>query len=96
MVHNLFRLHDFNVRYGETPGDSLVQIAYVATLDASTNVIQTKFAPGTKVVVVPFLTQTVDSNGQLTLAANPEPAAAGSGGYLIIAQGYALQGGIQD
>jgi uncharacterized protein GlcG (DUF336 family) len=96
MFANTLRIHDFNVRYGESPGDSLVQVAYVASLDAATNVIKTALAPGTRVVVVPYTTAVVDASGNLTLAANPEPAAGQAGGYLLFAPAYALQGGVLD
>jgi hypothetical protein len=93
MLPNHFRIHDFNVRMGESPGDKLVQIAHVASLDATTNVIATGLMPGTPVIIVPYSVDTVDSDGTLTLAANPEPSAGNAGGYLIFAPAYALQGG---
>ena len=96
MLANTLRIHDFNVRYGESPGDSLVQVAFVASLDATTNIIKTKLAPGTRAVIVPYTTAIVDASGNLTLAANPEPAAGQAGGYLIFAPAYALQGGVID
>lgn len=90
MLDNLHRLVDYNVRYGETPGDGLVQIVYVASLDESSNVISTHFAPGTKVAVVPYVMAEVAADGTLDLAVNPEPEADDEGGYLLIGKGYQI------
>jgi len=96
IFHNALRLEDINVKSGANPADRLMLVRPVATLDATTNVIDTPFAPGTQVIVVPYAVATVDANGQVTLAANPEPAAAGAGGYLLLGRAHETQGGILD
>lgn len=94
IYHNAVRLEDINVKSGPNPADRIACIRNVAVLDATTNVLDTPFAPGTQVIVVPFAVATVDANGQVTLAANPEPAAAGAGGYLILGRAHETQGGV--
>ena len=96
MLPNTLRIHDFNVRYGESPEDVLVKVAFVPTLDLTTNVVQTNVKPGTQVLVVPYAVATVAADGTVTLGANPEPAEAGPGGYFIYANGFDLQGGVID
>jgi hypothetical protein len=92
MLPQHLRIHDFNVRMGESPEDRLVQIAHVASLQG-TNAIQTALRPGTPVIVVPYTVVTVDANGVATINLNPQQANGQPGGYLIFAPAYALQGG---
>ena len=92
MIAQLFQLHDHSVRLGEAPGDRLVLMAPVATLSTS-DTVQTPFAPGTKVAICPFKIVEVDASGQLTLGVE-DPAAGDAGGYLVLAPGYSLQGGL--
>lgn len=97
MFADTFHLRDFNVRNGESPGDKLVQVAYVASLDAANNVIQTYVAPGTNVLVIPVTVWNVDAAGQITsVPINPTQSAGQPGGYIILAPGYSVQGGVFD
>lgn len=93
MLNNVFCLEDYNVRAGEGPSDKIIKYVHIPSLDATNNVFNVPFAPGTKVAVIPIPTYTVDANGQLDLGPNPEQASTDEGGYLILADGYTLQGG---
>lgn len=88
----IVRLPDFNIKYGESTSDKLAQVATIEELAAS-NVIATNFAPGTRVLVVPYTTAVVDADGNVTVDLDAAQANGDPGGYLLIGAGYALQGG---
>lgn len=94
MYFNCVRLEDINVKFGPNPADRIAVFQSFATLGATGNVVSTPFAPGTTVLVVPLATATVDASGDVSLAANPEPAAAGAGGFMVIGLGHQTQGGV--
>lgn len=94
MLDNAFRLHDVNVRYGETPGDAILVLGDFSALANTNNVIRTDFAPGTRCLVVPFSTATVDADGNVTMNLNPTQTNGQPGGFMLIASGHATQGGI--
>lgn len=96
MFYNCVRLEDLNVKYGPNPQDRIAVIVDIASLDATSNVVSTPFAPGTRVLVLPLASAVVDSNGDVTLAANPEPSAASAGGFAVFGTASQTIGGIKD
>lgn len=95
MFYNCVRLEDINVKFGPNPGDRIGVITQFASLAAgANNLVSTPFAPGTTVLVVPLATATVNANGDVSLDPNPEPAANGAGGYLVLGLGHQTQGGV--
>lgn len=94
MFYDLLRLHDQSIRGGESPSDKLAQVVPI-TAYAGTEQIQTVFAPGTKVAIVPYIVAEADADGKITIpgVAYTGAGATGEGGVLLIAPGYALQGG---
>jgi hypothetical protein len=96
MFYNCVRLEDVNVKFGPNPEDRIAVIVPIASLDATTNVVSTPFAPGTTVLVLPLASATVSAAGDVTLAANPEPSASGAGGFMVIGTAAQTIGGIRD
>lgn len=96
IIRGGYRLEDINVKSGPNPADQIILVNRIASLDANTNVIRTPFAPGTQILVVPFAQATVAADGTVTLAANPEPASPGAGGFLILGRASETQGGIPE
>ena len=96
MYYNCVRLEDINVKFGPNPNDRIAVIVDIAALDATTNVISTPFAPGTRVLVLPLASVVVDANGDVTVGANTEPAATQAGGYAVFGLGSQTSGGVRD
>lgn len=96
MFYNCVRLEDINVKFGPNPNDRVAVIVDIASLDLTSNVVSTPFAPGQRVLVVPLATATVDASGDVTLAANPEPSATNAGGFMILGTASQTIGGIKD
>ena len=96
MFFNCVRLEDINVKFGPNPEDRIAVITQFATLAATNNLVSTPFAPGTTVLVVPLATATVDANGDVLLAPNPEPGTGTAGGYMVLGLGHQAIGGIRD
>lgn len=94
MFYNCVRLEDINVKFGPNPQDRIAVIVDIASLDATTNVVATPFAPGTRVLVLPLASAVVDASGNVTLAVNPEPTAASAGGFAIFGTGSQTIGGL--
>lgn len=96
MFYNCVRLEDLNVKYGPNPNDRIAVIVDIASLDATTNVISTPFAPGTRVLVLPLASAVVDAAGNVTLAVNPEPTTASAGGFAVFGTASQTIGGVPD
>lgn len=94
MFYNCVRLEDINVKSGPNPQDRIAVIVDIANLDATTNVVSTPFAPGTRVLVLPMTSAVVDANGDVTLAVNPEPTASTAGGFAIFGTAIQTIGGL--
>jgi hypothetical protein len=96
LIRRGYRLEDINVKSGPNPADQIILVERLASVDATTNVLRTPFAPGTQVLVVPIAQATVAADGTVTLAANPEPSAGNPGGFLIFGRASETQGGVPE